>query len=304
MGRDALFRRRIRIEFPAIGKVFLYEDRTDVYLMFRVPFGTSAGSTIGEATLVNLSAATIAKLKPGDPMILAAGYRGTGLGKAPELETVLAGEIVQVDTKWKGVDKHTVVQIGDAHETWLSRRVNKDWKPGTRVRKVVRDLCRRSTLPLGEVQVNAADNFDYEDGFITAANETIKSALETVRRDLLHIKGADYEVHVAQGRIHFHSADKAYEHSGVLISAETGMIGQLEPIARSEPSDPDKEGEEQKFSCSVMLKYGGRLWADKMVDIRSRVTGGEVRTFKILEGTHVASPEKQFQTDLTVQEYR
>ena len=299
MARDGLFRRQIRTTFTKQGLVYYSTDIADIKQEFVIPFGTNSGSIIGTLKMWNLKATTVGQLAVKDPVLLEAGYRGVGWSAANEPEPILSGEIVSVVTNWSGPDKITTIEIGDSHASWLSRRVNRDWTPGTTVRRVVKDLVADSKLPEGKIRVRDRDNFKFEDGYATAANDTVKSALERVAGELFTLKNAQYEVHVAQGRIHFHHESDLWEHSGVLISAETGMIGQMEVAKREEPVDASTTTP-VKFTLKTLLTP--KLWADKGFDCKCRLTSGQPRTFKIVSGQHTATLDTVFETSLIVQE--
>jgi len=300
VSKEVLFRRIMRVSFPAIGKSYTYKGTGGFWIEFSIPFGTNSASNLGEVVISNLTMATISELKRGDPIIVEAGYEGT-IWQGPNLQGLISGEIEKVEVTWDGVDKAVKIEIGDSHDQWLTKRVNKDWEPGTKVRKVVKDLCKASGFGQGTIEIPGRDNFEYETGFITAANETIKSALEKCVADLLEIKNATYEVHVESGLIHFHREGVGTVHSGVLISAEHGLIGHVEPLAIEEPNDPESDAPLRQYSCQVLLDP--RLGADKLVDLQDAITtSGDVKTLKIVEGSHVGTPTKDFVTKLTLQE--
>lgn len=289
-----LFRRRIKTEFPSIGKTFIYRNIEDIYQTFQMPFSTNPGTNIGSVSLYNLTAGTLSQLKQDDPVIVSACYQGADAEGEPPWKVILSGKIVSVVTHWNGPDKIAKVTIGDASDTWTVKRCNLSWGPGVKASKVVNGLVNALKLPRGKVEVR--DDFAYLNGKTCGHDLTIKEHLERVARDIREHKGKEYEVHVDRGRINFHRTGDVGLDSGVLISAETGLIGHVEPMEKDTQSNMQSK---QQYSVTTLLMP--ELYSDVGVHIKCDLWDGE-KLMKVVDGGHQGAGEGAFITKLVVEE--
>jgi hypothetical protein len=257
-------------------------------------FATNPGTNLGSVSLYNLTAGTLSQLKPDDPVIVSARYQGEDTNAEPPWKVILSGKIVSVVTHWAGPDKIAKFTIGDASDTWTVKRTNLSWGPGVMASKVVKGLVKALELPEGKIEVR--DDFAYLNGKTCGHDLTIKEHLERVARDLREHKGKEYELHVDRGRINFHRTGDIGLDSGILISAETGLIGHVEPMVKDGQSNMNMK---PQYSVRSLLQPD--LYADVGVHIKCDLWEGE-KLMKIVDGSHTGSGEGAFETKLVVEE--
>lgn len=275
------------ITLEAGGKIFESVGDNALDIEFDVPFADKAEPDVATVTIYNLSDDSIAEIKKEGKAILSAGYR-----EMHNISEILSGEIEEMKTEWRGLDKVTTITISDGAKSWRKKELNKTYANDTKAKAIMKDLI--DTLEYTVVELNPKNNINYPLG------KTIKGVAS---KSLIQLaKDTESKMFVNKGRIVIRPEDKGYE-SGILINADSGLLDtptQNKNMTGDKIDTPDREkakknNEEEVPSWTVKCLLNPQIETDSIISIESRSINGK---FRVKSGKH----SKDFTTELEVVE--
>lgn len=275
------------ITLEAGGKIFETIGDNALDIEFDVPFADKAEPDVATVTIYNLSDDSIAEIRKEGKAILSAGYR-----KMHNISEILSGEIEEMKTEWRGLDKVTTITISDGAKSWRKKELNKTYANDTKAKAIMKDLI--DTLGYTVVELNPKNNINYPLG------KTIKGVAS---KSLIQLaKDTESKMFVNKGRIVIRPEDKGYE-SGILLNADSGLLDtptQNKNMTGDKIDTPDREkakksNEEEVPSWTVKCLLNPQIETDSIISIESRSINGK---FRVKSGKH----SKDFTTELEVVE--
>lgn len=269
------------------GKIFESVGDNALDIEFDVPFADKAEPDVATVTIYNLSDDSIAEIKKEGKAILSAGYR-----EMHNISEILSGEIEEMKTEWRGLDKATTITISDGAKSWRKKELNKTYANDTKAKAIMKDLI--DTLGYTVVELNPKNNINYPLG------KTIKGVAS---KSLIQLaKDTESKMFVNKGRIVIRPEDKGYE-SGILLNADSGLLDtptQNKNMTGDKIDTPDREktkknNEEEVPSWTVKCLLNPQIETDSIISIESRSINGK---FRVKSGKH----SKDFTTELEVVE--
>lgn len=275
------------ITLEAGGKIFETIGDNALDIEFDVPFADKAEPDVATVTIYNLSNDSIAEIKKEGKAILSAGYK-----EMHNISEILSGEIEEMKTEWRGLDKVTTITISDGAKSWRKKELNKTYANDTKAKAIMKDLI--DTLGYTVVELNPKNNINYPLG------KTIKGVAS---KSLIQLaKDTESKMFVNKGRIVIRPEDKGYE-SGILLNADSGLLDtptQNKNMTGDKIDTPDREkdkknNEEEVPSWTVKCLLNPQIETDSIISIESRSINGK---FRVKSGKH----SKDFTTELEVVE--
>lgn len=269
------------------GKIFETIGDNALDIEFDVPFADKAEPDVATVTIYNLSDDSIAEIKKEGKAILSAGYK-----EMHNISEILSGEIEEMKTEWRGLDKVTTITISDGAKSWRKKELNKTYANDTKAKAIMKDLI--DTLGYTVVELNPKNNINYPLG------KTIKGVAS---KSLIQLaKDTESKMFVNKGRIVIRPEDKGYE-SGILLNADSGLLDtptQNKNMTGDKIDTPDREkdkknNEEEVPSWTVKCLLNPQIETDSIISIESRSINGK---FRVKSGKH----SKDFTTELEVVE--
>lgn len=275
------------ITLEAGGKIFESVGDNALDIEFDVPFADKAEPDVATVTIYNLSDDSISEIRKEGKAILSAGYR-----EMHNISEILSGEIEEMKTEWRGLDKVTTITISDGAKSWRKKELNKTYANDTKAKAIMKDLI--DTLGYTVVELNPKNNINYPLG------KTIKGVAS---KSLIQLaKDTESKMFVNKGRIVIRPEDKGYE-SGILINADSGLLDtptQNKNMTGDKIDTPDREkakknNEKEVPSWTVKCLLNPQIETDSIISIESRSINGK---FRVKSGKHT----KDFTTELEVVE--
>lgn len=275
------------ITLEAGGKIFESVGDNALDIEFDVPFADKAEPDVATVTIYNLSDDSISEIRKEGNAILSAGYR-----EMHNISEILSGEIEEMKTEWRGLDKVTTITISDGAKSWRKKELNKTYANDTKAKAIMKDLI--DTLGYTVVELNPKNNINYPLG------KTIKGVAS---KSLIQLaKDTESKMFVNKGRIVIRPEDKGYE-SGILINADSGLLDtptQNKNMTGDKIDTPDREkakknNEKEVPSWTVKCLLNPQIETDSIISIESRSINGK---FRVKSGKH----SKDFTTELEVVE--
>lgn len=275
------------ITLEAGGKIFESVGDNALDIEFDVPFADKAEPDVATVTIYNLSDDSISEIRKEGKAILSAGYK-----EMHNISEILSGEIEEMKTEWRGLDKVTTITISDGAKSWRKKELNKTYANDTKAKAIMKDLI--DTLGYTVVELNPKNNINYPLG------KTIKGVAS---KSLIQLaKDTESKMFVNKGRIVIRPEDKGYE-SGILINADSGLLDtptQNKNMTGDKIDTPDREkakknNEKEVPSWTVKCLLNPQIETDSIISIESRSINGK---FRVKSGKH----SKDFTTELEVVE--
>lgn len=223
-------------------------------IQFRVEFDDTDDPDIAVVELYNLKRETENRIKRGQEFILAAGYQG-------DIGTVLSGRISDVHTFPDDVDRICEVEVVDATEEFLDRRVSKTYKAGTKASQILADILAMTGLEIGKIDL--PNDIAYGNGKVI--NSRIRDAAKQI------VSEAGGKLYINNGSIFAVPPDFTGE-VAVLLNKDTGLLRSPTRI----DSDDDRIWE-----IESLLNY--RIRASSKVQVASKTANG---IFRVVKGEH------------------
>ena len=275
------------ITLEAGGKIFESVGDNALDIEFDVPFADKAEPDVATVTIYNLSDDSISEIRKEGKAILSAGYK-----EMHNISEILSGEIEEMKTEWRGLDKVTNITISDGAKSWRKKELNKTYANDTKAKAIMKDLI--DTLGYTVVELNPKNNINYPLG------KTIKGVAS---KSLIQLaKDTESKMFVNKGRIVIRPEDKGYE-SGILLNADSGLLDtptQNKNMTGDKIDTPDREktkknNEKEVPSWTVKCLLNPQIETDSIISIESRSINGK---FRVKSGKH----SKDFTTELEVVE--
>jgi len=226
----------------------------DFEIQFRVEFDDSSEPDMAVVELYNLKQETENRIKKGEEFILAAGYQG-------DIGTVLAGNISDVHAFPEGVDRICEVEVIDATEDFLTRRVSKTYKAGTRASQILADILAITGLEIGKISL--PNDIEYVNG------RTINSRIRDAAKQIVADTGA--KLYINNGAV-FAVPTSFTGEVAVLLNKDTGLL-------RSPTRIDSDDG--RIWEMESLLNY--RIRAGTKVQVQSLTANG---IFRVVKGEH------------------
>ena len=239
------------IKVNVVGLEFIYPD--DIEIQFRVEFDDTDDPDIAVVELYNLKRETENSIKKGEQLILSAGYQG-------DIGTVIAGEIAEVHSRMEGVDRICEIEVVDATEDFLKRRISKTYKEGTRASQVLSDVLSMTGLEIGSIDL--PNDVTYTNG------RTVDGRLKEVARQLASDGGT--KLYINNGTIFAVPKDFGQD-VGVLLNKESGLLHSPTRI----------DSDDAEWEVEALLNY--RIRAGAKVKVESETANG---VFRVIKGEH------------------
>lgn len=234
-------------------------EQLDIH--FRVECNTSNDEpNRARVTVYNLSEASKEKFRVGDVAELVAGYK-------QDHGTIFMGKITEVYSEVQGADVATHVELVDATDDLLAKKITKSWAPGTPAVDVIKDVLAEVGVA---VELEEQSDVVFESGY---------AVQEKVAKDVVHdvlSELVDFEVYFRHG-----TAVVAKKQTGVVegysLSPETGLLS----VQKAKTAE---EGEESEYDYIVKALLLWKIAAGSVIQIESKAASG---TFKVVEYEHV-----------------
>ncbi len=239
------------IKVNTAGLEFVYPE---FEIQFRVEFDDEAEPDIGIVELYNLKRETENKIKKGRELILAAGYHG-------DIGTVIAGKISDVYAFPEGVDRVCEVEVLDATDDFLTRRISKTYKAGTKASQVLADILAMTGLEIGRVSL--PKDTVYKNG------KTVSGKIKDAAKKIVAEAGG--RLYIKHGAVFAVPRNYTGE-VAVLLTKDSGLI-------RSPTRIDSDDG--RIWEMESLLNY--RIRAGTKVQVKSKTANG---TFRVVKGEH------------------
>ena len=232
-------------------------------LQFEIKRGLAKEPNTCKITISNLATATRVELDR-NPLIVtvAAGYRDSG----PRL--MFAGDVRRSYSDLKGTDYETVIQLRDGGRAFDFGRINRSYKAGVTVLKVLQDLAASMSLTLPAEVTNASVFKQSLPTGITFAGPT-RDALTRV------LAPFGYNWSIQNTRLQILQDGQAKPGSAFLINQGSGLIG------TPQRSTPDKPKGKSELTLDTLLYP--ELFPGALTKLESATFDG---VFRIKELTH------------------
>lgn len=142
------------------GRTLAQIKSDELDIEFTIPFDDSPTPNEAEIILYNLSEASIARLTPKQNqmrrIVIEAGYRD-------DIGVVFDGVIRKVTTSYTSVDRVTKIiamDSGNININLFEQEVRLTYEEGTNSETVLRDLIKKSGLPVATFQISSVRKFD------------------------------------------------------------------------------------------------------------------------------------------------
>lgn len=233
---------------------------------FNVEFSDGDDVNVAEVEIYNLSDTSINNIKNGSKVILNAGYK-------EDVGAILLGECKGAKTHWENVDKITTIQVIDASEEWLDKRINRTYKEGITSKQVLNDVLSTVTLEIGVFKLK--EDKTYIGG--KTVNKTLKEAVKMIAND------SGSKVHVNRGKIFIRPKNEG-DDIGFVLNKERGLI--------SSPTTIEKEeGETTVRGWKVVSLLNHRITTDAKLKIESKTANG---VFRVEKGKHISNGDDYY----------
>ena len=267
----------------------LYESIGDnaLDIEFDIPFSDKNEPDVSKITIYNLSDESIAAIKKEGTATVSAGYR-----EMHNIAEVLSGEIEDMTTEWKDLDKVTTITISDGAKSWRKKEFNKTYKNDTKAKTIMQDLIDELGYTVEEL--NPKNNINYPLG------KTIKGSAS---KSLIQLaEDTESKMFINKGRIVIRPEEKGKQ-TGIVLNADTGLLDtptMNKNMTGDKIDTPDREkdkkkNEEEIPSWTVKCLLNPQIETDMIIKIESRSING---AFRVKSGKH----SKDFTTELEVVE--
>lgn len=267
----------------------LYESIGDnaLDIEFDIPFSDKNEPDVSKITIYNLSDESIAAIKKEGTATVSAGYR-----EMHNMAEILSGEIEDMTTEWKDLDKVTTITISDGAKSWRKKELNKTYKNDTKAKIIMQDLIDELGYTVGEL--NPKNNINYPLG------KTIKGSAS---KSLIQLsEDTESKMFIDKGRIYIRPEKKGTP-SGIVLNADSGLLDtptMNKNMTGDKIDTPDREkdkkkNEEEIPSWTVKCLLNPQIETDMIINIESRSING---AFRVKSGKH----SKDFTTELEVVE--
>lgn len=270
-----------------------YALTNELEMEFSIPFDDGPEVNMGELTIYNLSDSTIHSIKKGMKCYINAGYEG-------DTGTILTGTVESISTDNTDMDKPTKIVIADSNDAWIKKEVKKTYRENIRGAEIIKDLVKLSGLAVGSLVIPRSRIFP--------SGKSVEGSIAKNLDEL--VTDAFGKMHITRGKIYINERGKGTP-SGVLLDANSGLIGTPTPIEESEPfkevrtrtemeekqvngrtkkvpkmvtEEVDLERIYKGYKVRCLLNH--RLHADSVLQIKSKTANGE---YRIKRGTHNGS---------------
>ncbi len=223
-------------------------------VQFRVEFDDDDDPDVAIVELYNLKQETENRIKRGEELVLAAGYEG-------DIGTVLAGKVSQAYAYPEGVDRICEVEVIDATDDFLTRRVSKAYKAGTRASQILADILAMTGLEIGRISL--PNDITYTNG------RTVDSRIKDAAKQIVSEAGG--KLYVNNGTIFAVPPDFTGE-VAVLLNKDTGLL--------HSPTRIDSD-DGRIWEMESLLNY--RIRAGTKVQVQSQTASG---VFRVVKGEH------------------
>ena len=221
---------------------------------FRVEFDDTDEPDIAVVEIYNLKQETENRIKKGQELILSAGYQG-------DIGTVLAGRISDAHAFPEGVDRVCEIEVVDATEEFLDRRVSKTYKAGTKASQILADVLGMTGLEIGKIEL--PEDIVYSNG------RTVDGRLKEIAIQIVADGGG--KIYINNGAVFAVPVGFTRE-VAVLLNKDTGLL-------RS-PTRIDSD-DERIWEIESLLNY--RIRAGSKVQVASKTANG---IFRVVKGEH------------------
>lgn len=272
-----------QIEVIAGGKVFESIGDNALDIEFDVPFSDKNEPDVSTITIYNLSESSINSIEKQGTVSLTAGYR-----ELHNMAEILSGQIENIKTEFKSLDKVTTITISDGAKSWRKTEFNNTYKNDTKASTIMKDLCDELGYPIAELKP--------KNDIIYPLGKTIKGVAS---KSLIQLaKDTKSKMFINKGRIVIRAEEEGYN-SGILLNAESGLLDTptLNENNTGDQVDSAEAGNEKpaQKSWTVKCLLNPQIETDMIINIESRSING---AFRVKSGKH----SKDFITELEVVE--
>lgn len=228
-------------------------------VQFQVRKGTGKEPNTAEVRIYNLAASTRAGMqKKYAPVILTAGYAGNAA-------VIFNGDARTIDHVKQGSEWVTIAKCGDGERAYKFARINRSFKPGTKIVDVARACAEALGLNLGNL-LDELNKGGFRGGLTEFAQGRVVYGKASAELDkVLRSVGLTYSVQ--NGEIQVLRGDAPAPGRAILLTPDTGLIGS------PEHGTPEKKGKPSTLKARSLLQpqivCGGR------VEIRSAGVSGQ-----------------------------
>lgn len=261
-----------QVKVVAGGKEFVNWGDDRIEIDFDIKFSKEKEPDISEVYLYNLSDNSIESIKSLGKIIVSAGYKNLR-----NMGNILNGDIEEVKTEWKGLDKLTTITVGDGAKSWRNIEVNKTYQAGVKASYIMRDLANLMGYEI--IAIEPVEDITYFRG------RTINGKASTVLKQL--VKDTKSKMFINKNRLVIRSESKGVS-IGFHLNFESGLIG-----TPTEEIVEDKDKKQIRWNVTSLLNP--LFETDSIIEIDSRAVKGR---FRVIEGNHRGN----FNTELVVVE--
>lgn len=231
-----LFDRQIIVEVgPSGGTGLLFED---YYIKFKGKKTIKKSANKLTVEIYNLSDETHNQIaEDGNVLILQAGYIEDDLPKV-----LFTGDITRTIKEYSSPDLITKIECFDGIRKLREKKISFSYDKGTRLTTVVNDIVKNFELPLANEYVLSSFQFTNGFTFIGSTKDALTKALSV----------ADFDYSIQDGQIQIIKEDQTTK-TGIVISAESGMIGSPENLAEVAGKIKKSKVKKQKYKVTSVL---------------------------------------------------
>lgn len=243
---------------------------------FTIPFDDSEKVNDAEIKVYNLKDSTVNGIAAKTAAVLNAGYQ-TDSG------VIFDGVLKSKSTKWEGVDKITTFICADTQPNYLEKDFKKSYARNTPASAIISEVIGVAGLSIGEMSLPR--NFMYRTG------KTVHGKPKAILTELA--KDCKAKLYVNKGKVYMRDKDKGTP-AGIMISKETGLIGEPEAIS-DEITDANKKKKKRSgYKIKSLLNH--RITADTIISLASKKVSG---SFRVERGQHICDGSS-FYTEMEV----
>jgi len=221
--------------FGRVASVTVDTTKVDgLRIAFKVEQNPSKEPDTLELSIYNLTKDTRANMSKARARVeLSAGYTDTQ-------DVIFRGDLRRAYTVAEGPDRITKIFCGDGEVAFRTSRINKTYKPGHDIIKMIKDMA-------GTLGVDTKDAIDKigQGTFRGGLTQLFKGkSVSGSAADALDemLKGLGYQYSIQDGQLVVVPKNEATDHEAVLLSPTTGLLGSPEA------------GEDGKISILALLQ--------------------------------------------------
>ena len=232
---SALFNREYKLLIGDPGKDGVVV--TDLRVVFNSKANRKKSPNASTIKVYNLARSTSDRIATGQVAQLSAGYTGM-------VAPIITGDITRVENYVEGVDRVCEISVHDSMVSLRDSKTSLSFAPGTSARAILKAVGANFGLPIRA-------NIIGEDRQIVAGY-AFNGRTRNAFTEICDYLGLEWSAQ--QGEIQVMNKGIAYDTQGIILSADTGLIGYPKPKAQS-ISDKNAAKEGIKYGQDGIRRY-------------------------------------------------